>query len=461
MSSWKMMTRDKGWIKPVLVLTLVGWIPILGQIVLLGYALEWARLTAWGVDAAPKQRGVDYGKLLTTGGKAFLVCLSMGFVAYSVLSLLFPHVVWFDMGLVMGVLGELFEYGSRHIASFSLVAGLVGVVLNTFIMAAALRATLYDSFAAGWRLDRLCQMIARDFGGFARVVGVALVGAVCQWVYRSLVAIVAAIATFGGVLGAVSVLGVHGAYYYDTAQAVNQLLSFGAAPLLILVVLVVAAGFAGSVLSTAMSLVSINAVGQWFNRFDVNRWGVSSAPLPDGVPIHAQGARAATAAEWPPRDSAPVSPVSPAADAGAAAGSAPGSAGDGMRAAASGGVAGAASAGGASAATAPAGVVGDGVSVDETSASAAALSAAETGAMSAPAGGVPGDGATDGDETGDEAAGEPDRVPEQPREPIALGPITTEEEEGPMAQEGDDASVVPASDDADDASAEDGPVQKM
>lgn len=463
MSSWKMMTRDKGWIKPVLVLTLVGWIPILGQIVLLGYALEWARLTAWGVDAAPKQRGVDYGKLFTTGGKAFLVCLSMGFVAYSVLGLLFPHVAWFDMGLVMGVLGELFEYGSHHIASFSLVAGLVGVVLNTFIMAAALRATLYDSFAAGWRLDRLCQMIARDFGGFARVVGVALVGAVCQWVYRSLVAIVAAIATFGGVLGAVSVLGVHGAYYYDAAQAVNQLLSFGAAPLLILVVLVVAAGFAGSVLSTAMSLVSINAVGQWFNRFDVNRWGVSSAPLPDGVPIHAQGARAATAAEWPPRDSAPVSPVSPAADAGAAAGSAPGAAGDGVRAAASGDVADAASAGGAGtgAATAPKDVAGDGVGADEASASAAASSAAETGVMSASAGDVTGDGAADGDEPGDEAAGEPARVPERPREPIALGPITTEEEEGPVVQEADDAFAVLASDGADDASAEDGPVQRM
>ena len=35
-SSWKMLTRDKGWIKPLLILTLVGWIPILGQIAILG-----------------------------------------------------------------------------------------------------------------------------------------------------------------------------------------------------------------------------------------------------------------------------------------------------------------------------------------------------------------------------------------------------------------------------------------
>ena len=50
-TSWKMLTRDKGWIKPILLLTLVGWVPILGQIAVLGYGLEWARLTAWGIGA--------------------------------------------------------------------------------------------------------------------------------------------------------------------------------------------------------------------------------------------------------------------------------------------------------------------------------------------------------------------------------------------------------------------------
>ena len=57
-------------------------------------------------------------------------------------------------------------------------------------------------------------------------------------------------------------------------------------------------------ISTAMNLVSVNAMGQWFARFDVNRWGVSSAPLPDDVPHH--GARAAYA-------SAPVDPMASSA----------------------------------------------------------------------------------------------------------------------------------------------------
>lgn len=431
MSSWKMMTRDKGWIKPVLVLTLVGWIPLVGQIVLLGYALEWARLTAWGVDAAPKQRGVDYGKVLTTGGKAFLVCLSMGFVLYAVLGLLFPRVWWIDMGTVMGVVGDLLEFGRNHVGSVSLAVVAIGVVVNTCIMAAALRATLYDSFAAGWRVDRLCQMIGRDFGGFAHVVGIALIGGVVQWVYRSLLAIVAAVMAFGGLLGAVSVFGAHGGYYYDGAQAVQQLLSFGAAPLLVLVVLVVAAGFAGSVLATAMNLVTINAMGQWFNRFDVNRWGVSSAPLPDGVPHGAQGASAASTVDWPPRDSAPVSPAGPAAGAGAAAGA------DADASAASGVVA------------------RERVGPDGASAAGPAECAAERAAEHDPvddtAAASPAEGVS-----GEAVGRKSDSVPEQPREPIALGPITTDEEGGPVAGVGKEP-VEGAPADAD----EEGPVQQM
>ena len=94
-TSWKMLTRDKGWIKPILMLTLVGWIPILGQIAILGYGLEWARLTAWGVDAAPKQRGVAYGKVLATGGIAFLVMLTMGLVTGIVDTILFGR--WYSI----------------------------------------------------------------------------------------------------------------------------------------------------------------------------------------------------------------------------------------------------------------------------------------------------------------------------------------------------------------------------
>lgn len=288
-ASWKMMTRDKGWLKPILVLTLIGWIPILGQIAILGYGFEWARLTAWGVDAAPKQRGVDYGKILTTGGRAFVISLAVNVVLGILESLIF--------GVEMGALG-LFGSSSSVLGSFA-VAGALGVsgaaaiffeivnmLVGTFIMVAVMRATIYDDFSAAWRIDRLFQMISDDLGGFLRVYVISLIAGLVKWLYSLILGFVATIVVMGGAVGVM-------AYGYGTGlmghgaerMLINALLNMGPAVLLLVVVLGVLAMFLGGVISTAMQLVTINATGQWFTRFDLARWGVSSAPLPAGVPL--------------------------------------------------------------------------------------------------------------------------------------------------------------------------------
>lgn len=317
MSSWKMLTRDKGWIKPILVLTLVGWIPILGQIAVLGYALEWARLTAWGVDAAPKQRGIDFGKLFSTGGRAFLVVLSISLVVGLVLGIVFP--------------GSLAVVGNRALnnaSAFSYMGGLsismllvmaVSVFAGSFGHAAALRATLYDSFAAGWRIDRLFQMIVRDFGGFFHAFAVMLIGSLIASVYATIVGLLAAIVALSGAVGVSAVYSLSGGYFYDSGEALSSLLTLGAAPVLLCILIGIVLLFIGAAISTAMQLIGINAMGQWFCRFEVNRWGASSAPLPDDVPRSraggwgaqapeaprdpaSSGGASAAAATWPPRD---------------------------------------------------------------------------------------------------------------------------------------------------------------
>lgn len=288
-ASWKMMTRDKGWLKPILVLTLIGWIPILGQIAILGYGFEWARLTAWGVDAAPKQRGVDYGKILTTGGRAFVISLAVNVVLGILESLIF--------GVEMGALG-LFGSSSSVLGSFAFAGALgmsgaaaiffeiVNMLVSTFIMVAVMRATIYDDFSAAWRIDRLFQMISDDLGGFLRVYVISLIAGLVKWLYSFILGFVATIVVMGGAVGVM-------AYGYGTGlmghgaerMLINALLNMGPAVLLLVVVLGVLAMFLGGVISTAMQLVTINATGQWFTRFDLARWGVSSAPLPAGVPL--------------------------------------------------------------------------------------------------------------------------------------------------------------------------------
>lgn len=289
MSSWHMLTRDKGWVKPVLVLTLVGWIPILGQIVLMGYGLEWARLTAWGVDAAPKQRGVDYGKVLSTGGRAFLVSLSLGFVIALVLQVVFPGSLYMLFtGLTAGNAVSVATAMASG-AAMSILTMVVSIAMGTFLQAATLRATLYDSFSAGWRLNRLFQMIGRDFGGFLKVLLVTLIGGAISEVYAFVVSLVLILVVMGGVMSVTAFVGLSGSYMNGWHFLLEQLLRIGAGPLLLFIVVVIALAFVGSAISTAMSLVSMNAMGQWFCRFDVHRWGVSADPLPSDVP-HRGGA---------------------------------------------------------------------------------------------------------------------------------------------------------------------------
>lgn len=286
-SSWKMLTRDKGWLKPLCVLALVGWIPIVGQIVVLGYGFEWARLTAWGIDAAPKQHGVDYGKVLATGGRAFLVFMSMMLALALILGLVFRDVIVSSM---------LPIYIAFHSAGVSLpidlgdglrvglVDALIALVINGFAMAAVMRTILYDNFAAGWRLDRICQMIGRDPGGFCKMLLVSLVGGLVGFVYSAVMFVLSGAVVAGGLLaflmGSPHLIGhVSGEYL------ISRTLSMGIGPIALIVVLAVVVLFIYGIISVAMQLVAMNAAGQWFCRFEVGRWGVSADPLPDGVPV--------------------------------------------------------------------------------------------------------------------------------------------------------------------------------
>ena len=280
-TSWKMLTRDKGWIKPVLVLALVGWIPVLGQIAILGYGLEWARLTAWGVDAAPKQRGVDYGKVLTTGGIAFLISLTLG-LALALVNLLITG-GWYSAALFPAAVslftGSLVDVARESSVFTALIMLVLDSFMGTFTAAAMMRATLYDGFSAGWRLDRLFQMVARDPKGFLHLYLISLIGSLVNAAYSLFATVLGSIAVFGGVMGLA--MGAHA----SSNEVVSRLL-MGVGPGIVVVGVIVflAIAFAGAVVSTAVQLIFLNAAGQWFCRFEVNRWGVSSAPLPEGVP---------------------------------------------------------------------------------------------------------------------------------------------------------------------------------
>ena len=146
-------------IKPILVMTAASLIPIVGLFGVQGYALEWARLTAWGVDSSPKQKNVDVGGCITSGARAFVVSLglclavSVAMGIFTAVFSAFPDV----LGILLGSLA-------------SLVSSLVTLVSGSFVLACQLRSAIYEQIGAGYRVDRVFEMIKRDTNGFARLV---------------------------------------------------------------------------------------------------------------------------------------------------------------------------------------------------------------------------------------------------------------------------------------------------
>lgn len=321
-SSWGMLTRDKGWIKPVMVLAIVGIIPVVGQIALLGYGLEWARLTAWGVDSAPKQSNVQVGKIMRTGGIAFLVGFSMAVI------LAIIETIVFGSGNVLlafpGTAGfaELFNQ-STSVADTpsSLVSNVVSLPIGAFFSIAMMRATIYDGFVAGWRVDRLGQMIVRDPKGFVQLCVVSIITGLVNWVYGVLLGVVVSVMLLGGFIGVASASAMAGSAE-GMQGIVMAFLQLSPTMALVFLIVIIALAFVGACVGIAMELVSINAVGQWFCRFDLARWGESADPLPDDVPLDfGQGASGWNApAPTNPAQDQQAAIAAPAADASESAG---------------------------------------------------------------------------------------------------------------------------------------------
>ena len=153
--SWALLTRDKGWYKPLLVMTAASFVPVAGALGNKGYAMEYARLTAWGVDASPKQKNVDVVKCISSGWRGFVVDLG----------------VWILFGLAFGLISTVFAFVPGPLGRglgilWSLISWAIAVLVGVGLYVAEIRAAIYEKISAGFRLGHIFEMIRRDFGGF-------------------------------------------------------------------------------------------------------------------------------------------------------------------------------------------------------------------------------------------------------------------------------------------------------
>ena len=272
--SWALLTRHAGWIKPVLLLTVALLVPLVGWWGVMGYALEWARLTAWGVNAAPKQRGVRVGECIASGARAFVVLLLWSVVA----------------GIVVGLLSALPLVGGIVAAAWAVLSLFFGVV----VMAAELRATIYRRIVPGLRVSAVWQMVRHDPMGLLRVFGMVAVGGVLMGLVSSIVAFSALASILPTLLYYVAYLGEYSQFMSDAALAsgvVAFVFEALAAMGPVLIALLLLDGFMGVI----TLLLGYTGVALWMRQFNVPAWRADEDPLPPFVSD--------------PRDPAPDSPA--------------------------------------------------------------------------------------------------------------------------------------------------------
>ena len=308
--AWSLLTREKGWWKPVAVCAAADLVPVVGPLGVLGYRLEWARLVAWGADVSPKRHGVRVGSCISSGWRGFLVLL-----------------VW---SLVMGVIGGV-------CGALPLIGGLLGTLwticclyLGMVVSVAALRATIYQKAGAGFSWKNLVELGRRDPSGLLGILGWEML---CYLVIALVGGIVLSVTALGAaprIISLASELGYYngGLYGFDygygspyggseyyVAQLAMELFFYVIAafgPTLIVL------GLIALVLRNGISMVVYAALGLWIRQFDVANWGRSEEPLPstafagEKVTDAAAPVAPATVADAPAE--APVRPAAPAAE---------------------------------------------------------------------------------------------------------------------------------------------------
>lgn len=300
--AWSLLTREKGWWKPVAVCAAADLVPVAGPLGVLGYKLEWARLVAWGADVSPKRHGVRVGSCISSGWRGFLVLLVWSLV----------------MGVIGGVCGALPLIGGLLSTLWTICCLYLGMVVSV----ATLRATIYQKAGAGFSWKNLVELGRRDPSGLLSILGWEMLCYLVIALVSGIVLSVTALGAMPRIISLASELGYYnsglspyGDLEYYVAQLAMELFFYVIAafgPTLIVL------GLIALVLRNGISMVVYAALGLWIRQFDVANWGRSEEPLPstafagEKVTDAAAPVAPATVADAPAE--APVRPAAPAAE---------------------------------------------------------------------------------------------------------------------------------------------------
>ena len=286
--SWALLTLEKGWWKPVLIMALFGLIPVVGILALVGYALETARVTAWGINAGPKQKDLKFGTYIVTGFKAVVIALAFG-LAYSIATGILTFIPVINLILIPVFIVAAFVY--------PLCINVVQV-----------RASVYGRISAGFAFKNIFEMIKHDMGGLFRIFGMGIVLGIVTSIIMGIIGGSAAISMIVNI-GAQAMAIARTQNISNQNQLGLVMLALLARGFIQMGPIFLVIGYIGHVVGLIVMLLMQNAIALWMRQFNVPAWGQSNDPLPPFINDPRDGAAATYAAP------APVAPTAPAATA--------------------------------------------------------------------------------------------------------------------------------------------------
>lgn len=276
--AWDDIRSTEGWVKKLLLLTLVGFVPILNWSVV-GYVLNWSKELVNGRRTTMPDFKVEgnFQKGFLCWAISILAALVLGCVA-GILALV-PIAGWLA-NLVLSVFGSMF--------------------LAVMVM----RMNVFEKFGAGWELKDVWDAFKVKLGTLWCVMWLPqiVIGAVCSLIIMLLVVLAAAagLVSTAGLLGmALPRMSTHLA----SSSAVPFALGLGMSEFIILVVLLILI-----MAFTLITVICYRALGYWAVRYVPGWAGQAAAQAAAAQAAAAQAVGVQYAAPQNPQYAAPQNP---------------------------------------------------------------------------------------------------------------------------------------------------------
>ena len=273
-TAWNDVKQSPGAFKTILLLGLLLFVPVFGEIVLYGYAYTWAKEIAWKVRRPMPEKVFDNpdGKLYSRG--FFALVIGLVFAIVPVVLMLIGQSLGTPVTRVVHGVTYLDFNAPQYIGIALYVIGLAGALLLGLLSdIGCMRMSIYGTIGTGLQLDKVWKMFKHDVKGAFKIFGMELLLVLIMAAVSFVLALViglALAATAAGVAGSAVMHG-HGA---DVLFAAVMTLGVGGMLLLLVFMYVLYA------YSAFVTLMVARAFGYWVSQFDVPSWRGSKDPMP-------------------------------------------------------------------------------------------------------------------------------------------------------------------------------------